>query len=370
VQTASVTEDGDDIQTWTAAGLFSPDAPGAGDRLDLLRYLTAEGVGLEEMVARGDAALTRAAVDAVVHPRRVLTVEQVAGRTGLSREAIAMAWLALGLAAPPVDIASYNEEDLTLLSAFAIGRDLLGLDAILQFLRVMGAAMSQLAEAAVAGFIVNVEQPMAEDRAPPVVRARASTDAARAVLGVPGVLSPLFRRHFETAVERQRATQGEGSFDSYRLAVGFVDLVGYTEWAQTLSSSALAAAMTALEREAADRVTTAGGRVVKNIGDAVMFVTTDVAAACQAALALCEFVDAHPSLTRLRGSVASGDLLARDGDYFGPIVNLAARAVRLAPPGGVVSGQVVPGFRCHALPLTTLRGFEEPVQLYQIERDH
>jgi len=41
-------------------------------------------------------------------------------------------------------------------------------------------------------------------------------------------------------------------------------------------------------------------------------------------------LDRNPHLPGARGAVASGDLLSQDGDYFGPVVGLAARAVALA----------------------------------------
>jgi class 3 adenylate cyclase len=34
--------------------------------------------------------------------------------------------------------------------------------------------------------------------------------------------------------------------------------------------------------------------------------------------------------------VGFGSVTARDGDYFGPLVNVVARASKLAPPGGIV----------------------------------
>jgi adenylate cyclase len=70
---------------------------------------------------------------------------------------------------------------------------------------------------------------------------------------------------------------------------------------------------------------------VKLIGDEVMFVTRDPAAACDIALELFERVAGDPNVTP-RGGIAFGELLLRAGDYFGPIVNLASRVAQIAVP--------------------------------------
>jgi class 3 adenylate cyclase len=42
------------------------------------------------------------------------------------------------------------------------------------------------------------------------------------------------------------------------------------------------------------------------------------------------------SIPAVRGGLASGRVMMRDGDVFGPVVNLAARAVKVAQPGEVL----------------------------------
>jgi len=77
-----------------------------------------------------------------------------------------------------------------------------------------------------------------------------------------------------------------------------------------------------------------GGRVVKLIGDEVMFVVPDADSACSAALEM---------LRRLRtlelegrAGVAWGPVLTREGDYFGVPINVASRLTKLAQPGSVL----------------------------------
>ena len=78
-------------------------------------------------------------------------------------------------------------------------------------------------------------------------------------------------------------------------------------------------------------------------------------------------------LPGVRAAIAFGPLLVRDGDYFGPIVNLAARATKLAAPGGVVATEevraAVPdavGIDFEVMAARELKGFDEAVTLYAV----
>jgi adenylate cyclase len=105
-----------------------------------------------------------------------------------------------------------------------------------------------------------------------------------------------------------------------------------------------------------------------------MFVTTDATAACTVALELAERVERHAVLSRLRGGLAAGPLVRGYGDYYGPIVNTAARAAKLADPGTVLVTDVVRD-RAQSDELSfepfgehVLRGFDASVALFELER--
>jgi class 3 adenylate cyclase len=76
--------------------------------------------------------------------------------------------------------------------------------------------------------------------------------------------------------------------------------------------------------------------LVKLIGDEAMLVAGDPATLCAVAVAVCEMATSDPVLPGARGAVGFGSVTARDGDYFGPLVNVVARASKLAPRGGIV----------------------------------
>src|SRR5262249_27724587 len=109
------------------------------------------------------------------------------------------------------------------------------------------------------------------------------------------------------------------------------------------------------------------------IGDEVMFVAADAGAACDAALSLVEHFADDPSVTP-RGALATGDLVIRGGDYYGPIVNLASRVAELAVPTELlVTAEVAaevrsPSIRFEPAGKRMLKGFEAPVTLLTVER--
>jgi adenylate cyclase len=112
---------------------------------------------------------------------------------------------------------------------------------------------------------------------------------------------------------------------------------------------------------------------VKLVGDEVMFVTRDPAAACDIALTLVERFAADPSVTP-RGGVAYGELLVRNGDYYGPVVNLASRVAQIAVPNemlvttGVATAAGGATLRFTPAGRRMLKGFEEPAALLSVER--
>jgi adenylate cyclase len=360
---------------WERAGLYDPRSPDAAQRLELLRYLDSVGVTTDEMVtAASIGELVSAAGDKRLRLPRVLTRSEVSQRSGLTPEQVDRAWLAAGLAVVPDGEPGFADEDVTLLSSFALASEMFGYDAVLQITRVLGASLARMADAAISTFLVNVQRRFAEEGESPTALARANTDAVDLLSNLLVALTPMFQRHVAAAVMQTRATrENEDLFDVFRLTVGFVDLVGFTQWSQQLTSDELAAALNDFEREAGDVVTRHGARVVKNIGDAVMFIAVDPLAACTVAVELCEWVGSHPGLTALRGAVAAGDVLSRDGDYYGPVVNLAARAVKEAEPGGVVvtadvASAIGEAFTVQSLGRPELRGVVEPEELFALSR--
>ncbi|PFG42541.1 adenylate cyclase [Isoptericola jiangsuensis] len=120
-----------------------------------------------------------------------------------------------------------------------------------------------------------------------------------------------------------------------RRAVGFADIVSFTKRTAGLGSQELSEYVQAFESRARDVIVEAGGRVVKTIGDAVLFVADDVVTGAEVALGLAA---PHASAEEIpvRVGFVWGRVLSRFGDVFGPDVNLASRITELAEPSTVL----------------------------------
>jgi len=360
-----------DEEAWEAAGLYEPGAPDAADRRELLEYLTSVGCTLDEMVTNADRLMRLASRRVLFGTEPSLTVAQIAERAGCDISLVRRVRLAAGLS-DPGDEPACSVLEVAIMQSFALGVSVLGEEVTLQFTRVLGTAASGIAEAALATFAVNRSLPLRAGGGTSTDIARAGADATVALLAVAPVIDALVREHFDAASNGRFA--GDERTPTVRVAVAFVDLVDSTPLIQNLGGVELASALGDFERVASDSVVRSGGRIVKRIGDSVMFVTSDAAAACDAALAIVAAVDAHPTLTAARAAVAFGGVLPRDGDYFGTAVNVAARAVPLAAPGTVVVTDAVraalpPVASLTALGDHLLKGFDERIALFRLARE-
>ena len=146
----------------------------------------------------------------------------------------------------------------------------------------------------------------------------------------------IWRRHLAAAAKRGAAAQMTTTDEVPLRGIGFADLVGFTRIAQDLDEPELAELVDWFETSAHETITSLGGRLVKMIGDEVMFVAEDPATAVEIGLALSERHEEDEQLPPLRVGLAWGPVLVREGDYYGQTVNLANRVVKAARPGTVV----------------------------------
>ena len=386
-----------DAAAWAKAGLLTPDEAGTAERIALLEYLTARGATLEQMVeAHRLGRLPGVAGDLVVGTdRSVLSVEEIAAGADVTEDRVRRVLLAAGL--PATADSTFPADLVDLMSAFEQGASLMGEDAILAFTRVLGATAITVAEAAVALFYAELGPGAAREGTDELARARVAETATLAFNNVPEVLSRLVVAQFERAARRTQLARawplpdgagadGEGVGDDRagaiatpgpgeRVALGFVDLVGSTAWAEGLSLRDQSLALSGFESTAWSSAVLAGGRVVKMIGDEVFFVAPSVDTACRIALDVCGAVAVDPLLPAARGAVGYGLVTPREGDYFGPLVNLVSRLVKVAEPGAVVvtaaAAATLPddgGWRRDEIGLQSLRGVERPVSVVAVHR--
>ena len=122
---------------------------------------------------------------------------------------------------------------------------------------------------------------------------------------------------------------------SHALVVGFADLVGYTRLTRTLTETELEGLIERFESMTASVVATSAGRVVKTLGDEVLFVADNARTGAAIGLGLLDAVDADGDMPDLRIGMAMGDVRGRFGDVYGPVVNIASRLTSAAKPGTI-----------------------------------
>jgi len=320
-----------------ASGLYDPAAADAKDRLELIRYLVSVGATLDDLIEYRDElpALGTVVVTRPGLPR--YTAEEVAAKTGLPEDVLTRLWRASGFPETPPGSAAFSDADLEMLQLIAGASLLFGEAAVIQLARVIGSSLARIADAAVSSFLVNIEVPIVAKDPPGLAIAKANFEAASLLPGLSRAMDVLLRHHILAARRSLLAWKETGiaGYEVQDLAVGFIDLVGSTELAQHLSAGDLGRALSEFESTVSDAVVARRGRVVKLIGDEVMFVAPGAVVACEIALDVVKMLAGHPVLPPVRSGSAAGEVLARDGDYFGPVVNLAARIVKVAEPGTV-----------------------------------
>jgi len=338
--------------------------------IDLLRGLGATDAQIEQAaIARRLPAL---AVDMVLSRDLTWSVDEVAARYDTSTEELLEIYRLFGISLDP-SAPALSSDDLTLLSVLrGVGGRAGGVTssganfsqgAGENLLRVIGMSISRIAEAAVSSFIQDVEAHIEAQDIDLIDWVQAEARIGEVAQEMGPILRTLFIHHLLEAIQRQRYTQQDVSERSMvRLAVGFVDLVGFTPLSRQLSPRDLVALVTHFEAQAFDIVSEFGGRVVKHIGDEVMFSTLSAHDGARIALALiAEFTtDVQP-----RGGLCYGEVLTLRGDYYGPIVNLAARLADQAVPGEILidttTATLLTDVAHEPAGRRSLKGFDEPV---------
>jgi adenylate cyclase len=291
--------------------------------------------------AEREGTLPLLAVDKLMVPEVAeYDLAEVATRSGLDVDTVRHLWRTLGYPVPRDDEIAFTAADLEILTE--VGRlmagDVASTDLVLQMSRVIGSSMARIASAQVDVISARVAgAPRAGVLADAELTDEQIVVSASALLPiVPSVLNATWRRHLQGAIRRRLsiAETGQGQLG----VVGFADLVGFTALSQQVGDDELAAVVDEFEQLAFDVVTAHGGRVVKMIGDEVMFTVDSPVAAAEIGLALAEGTRGADELSDVRVGMAYGPLLEREGDLYGPVVNLASRITSIAFPGSIVIG--------------------------------
>ncbi len=277
-----------------------------------------------------------------------LTSAEVAAAVGLTEEDARRFWRALGL--PDAgDEAGYTEADLAAIAALkaAVENAGLNLAAAVRLARAVGQNVARMSEWQVAAIASRSDSPgrrrePGESSEQAVARSRAGLvpeqcrdETRRVTLEVAGALEQVlvhaWRRHLDAALTRLDVDPDEDTAETFiSVTVGFADLVAFTALSNDLDPDRLGELVEIFEARCADVIAASDGRMIKTLGDSVLFYAEDAEDALAIAYGIIDVIGADPRLPDVSLGLASGDAISRLGDVFGPPVNLAARLTALA----------------------------------------
>jgi len=303
------------------------------------------------------------------------TVGEIADKSGVDVEVLEATRRALGLAVPDRDASVYDEADV---EAAKMHRRVIEAgfseDHMRETNRVLGQGIARYVEALRTTIAEALVEPEADERE--LGRRFAQAGAELVPLNAPW-MEHVFELHLRQMLRNEAVTFQEraaGRVGTRETAVGFADLVGFTELGQTMDVEELSDVAGRLQRMAAELVDPPV-RFVKAIGDAVMLVAPEPPDLVETMLGLVERGDDTEDFPRLRAGVAYGPAASHFGDWFGSTVNLASRVTARARPGSVLVTESVRdaladnGYAISSAGPKRLKGIAEPVKTYRVRRE-
>ena len=261
-----------------------------------------------------------------------LTRLQVCELSGADLDTATRLWHLMGFAHTSDDEVAFTPADVEALrdATALVDLGILGPERQAALVRTWGRSFARLAE----WQTTLLAEVALESGADPAETMTALTE--QVLPRVEALQSYVWRRHLASAGGRMLAVSDPAA-PSQPQAVVFVDIVGYTSRSKTLTEAELVAWIEDFESATTDLVGSVGGRIIKNIGDEVLFVVDDPTDAVRVSLQMvARGSDADDPYPEVRAGVAYGEVVLRLGDVFGPTVNIAARLTSVARPGTVL----------------------------------
>jgi adenylate cyclase len=265
--------------------------------------------------------------------RRRYTRLQVAEQAGVPLERAMELWRSLGFASVGDDEVVFTENDV---EALRTVRELAELgvydvSVLNSIARTLGRHVSRIAE-----MEINVLRELIAAQPDLLADERGFTRFVDQLIpDLERLHNYTWRRQLAAYAGRALAAPDE-DIESASQAVGFADMVGYTSFTRRSSESELAHVLERFETTATKAVAEHRGRIVKMLGDEVLFVTDTPETAAEIALTLVELAEQDDDLPSLRAGVAWGRVLSRFGDVYGSTVNIASRLTSICHPGAVL----------------------------------
>jgi adenylate cyclase len=292
------------------------------------------------------------------HP--TLTGAQIAADLGIPMELARQRWRSLGFTAVGDDVVAFTEADLRAMRLTQKMHELGMIDPEDEaaLIRTLGRSFARLAEWQITMLARTIgSQPDLD-----IAGLGAVMNEVTPV--IEEVQNYIWRRHTLAAASRLLLAPPAEAADGVATAIGFADIVGYTRQTRSLSQDELAALVEHFEARALAIITAHGGRIIKTIGDEILFAADAAADSAQIALELVEEHLVDEDFPQLRVGVAWGPVLNRLGDVFGPTVNIASRLTSIARPGRVLIDKELaeavegdPEFKLRRMRRTSVKGY-------------
>ena len=296
--------------------------------------------------------------EALLGGQRKYTRLEVADAVGVSPDRTHRLWAAMGFASVGDEDVVFTDGDIEALRVWKVLLDTGAFDpgAEVSAARTIGQTVSRLAE-------WQVQEVLA--------RVREANGTEQDVAQLAGVLLPVieglqtyvWRRHLAAAAGRL-LSESPAEMSTQTMAVGFADIVGFTSTTRHANIQELSELLESFEENAAEAIAEFRGRVVKTVGDEVLFVADTARDAARIAIRLADPNRTDDGLPTLRVGLAMGPVLSRFGDVYGSTVNVAARLTALARPGTILVDRTIAAqleqdteFRLRSRRPTAVRGF-------------
>ncbi|MBA0054221.1 adenylate/guanylate cyclase domain-containing protein [Streptomyces sp. AJS327] len=270
----------------------------------------------------------------ILGAERRYTPFQAARAAGVSMELASRFWRAMGFA----DVGqtrALTEADVLSLRRLAglVEAGLLSEATAVQVARSTGQTTARLADWQIDSFLEGLTEPPE----PGMTRNEVTYPLVQLLLPeLEEFLVYVWRRQLAASVGRVVQGQDDEETVDRRQAIGFADLVGFTRLSRRLEDDELGELVEAFETTAADLVAAHGGRLIKALGDEVLYVAEEAGTAAEIGLRLIETLANDATMPELRVGIAFGTMTTRMGDVFGSTVNLASRLTSIAPKDAVL----------------------------------
>lgn len=295
-----------------------------------------------------------------------LTSADLQGTSNASADETSRLWRALGFA-DAGGAAAFTQGDVEAVSMLlaVVETGMLDFDMAVRLTRAVGHTMARLADWQVSTLSERVEQ---LERAGQGTGSRLSTglEFVRAIEPpFEQLMMYAWRRHLAAAVGRVEALgASDADLHTQTGTVGFADLVSFTQLSAGIDQDELAGVVEGFESLCSDLVAARGGRVIKTLGDSILFVAANPRVGVDIASDVVEQLGANPVLPDVHVGLATGRILTRLGDVFGSPVNLASRLTGVARRNRVICDVAtadalrnVPGYSQRRLTERAVRGF-------------